>query len=62
VNENNQINYLKKDLKSNITNLIIDDENLLQKEKNAFEQTHSFDFVGEISPNIFDSADDFFLF
>jgi hypothetical protein len=62
VNENNQISNLRKEFKAEMTNLSYDTENLLQKEQNEFEQTNSFDIVGEIPPNIFDSFEEFVLF
>jgi hypothetical protein len=62
VNENNQINNTRKELKSEMTNLIYDAENLFQKEQNDFECTNSFDIFGEVSPNIFDSSEEFILF
>jgi hypothetical protein len=62
VHENNQINNLRKEVKANISNLILDIENLLQKEQKDFERANQFDIAGEIPSNIFDSSEEFFLF
>jgi hypothetical protein len=62
VHENNQINNLRKEVKANISNLILDIENLLQKEQKDFERANPFDIAGEIPSNIFDSSEEFFLF
>jgi uncharacterized protein YbcC (UPF0753/DUF2309 family) len=62
INENNQINNLRKELKSEMTNLFSDVDNLFQKEQNDFERTNSFDIFGEFPPNIFDSSEEFILF